>query len=115
MSTTNRHELFKVDFKIRPTVNHPLFFDMQFGFLAVWIFAESVEDANERATAIVEQLPYEIAGQKARVYEIPSTGPSEPAHWVLAAEQARKIGLVLQLASVATGADEDEFEHKELE
>lgn len=40
-----------------------MYWDLQFGFLSIWLFGSSDEDAIERAEKILEQLPFEIAGE----------------------------------------------------
>ena len=98
--------------KVRPAVEHPFFWDAQFGYLQVWLFAESPSGAGSRASRIVEQLPYEIAGSRVAVYLIEN--PSEKPEFQRGELEARSTGLALFFAAVATGGeDEEEFERED--
>jgi hypothetical protein len=58
-----KNRLFRIIFGIRPTVGHPAAGSIHDGILLLFIFAESVDQASERALAIVKALPYEIVGK----------------------------------------------------
>lgn len=101
---------------------------MQFGFLLVWLFANSPDDAAERAMNIIAELPYELIGDKFAVEtrkpsgapagDTLSTqqGPSQETReqMALREELALESGLALMLIVVATGADETGFENAPL-
>ncbi len=53
---------YRTVFKVKPTKNHPRFFDWDFGLLSIWLFADSGDEAIERAETIIAALPYEIFG-----------------------------------------------------
>jgi hypothetical protein len=61
------HPLFEVWLRVTPTVNHPRFFDLQSGYLIVWLSAEDKTDAAARACKLVPELPFEIVGTLVRV------------------------------------------------
>lgn len=103
-------QLHLVSGKVRPTPGHPLYYEWQFGFLRLWLFADSLEDAKDKALAILEVLPYEQVGEQVRVEsEFPSTEESRQMHG-FAREQAEKLGLGIEMFAAETGTDEAGFE-----
>jgi len=106
----DRSQLYRVSAKVRPLPWHPIYYDWQFGFLSLWLFANSVEDARERALLIAGALPYELAGEELSVETgFPQTEESRAMHDGAQAK-AEKIGLAIRVYAVETGADEAEFE-----
>jgi len=116
--------LHRVLLKVRPLPGHPLFWQMQFGLLRMWLFANSDEDAAGRAMKIIAQLPYERIGDQVRVErrKRPGTtsGGARPAtegsslevreQKAIREELAMESGLSLMLIVVLTGAEEADFE-----
>jgi hypothetical protein len=102
-------KLLHLTFKVRPAAEHPLFWDWQFGFLSIWLFGSSDEDAIERAERVLEQLPYERVGDSVSVRNRESE-TSGVAEFQRLEKLARQVGLALLLMSVATGAEEHDFE-----
>jgi hypothetical protein len=110
--------LHKVGFKVRPAPGHPRFYEWQFGILAVWLFASSPEDAQQRALTIVKALPYEIVGSQVLVEtEFPKVCDERiatdkrpaSAGWL----QATHLGIGIALFCTPTGTDETEFEQRD--
>lgn len=57
-------DLYRVAIKASPAVEHPLFWEWKTGYLCMWLYAQSREEAEERADKIIAQLPYEPTGEK---------------------------------------------------
>jgi hypothetical protein len=102
------HEIFRVCFKVRPTVSHPRYFNVAFGYLDLYLAAANAEDAIDRAEIIISQLPYELATDRAvaigdrRYFIEPFCLP------------AFGVGFSLCLTECAVGMDEPEdFETEE--
>jgi hypothetical protein len=91
-----------------------MFYDWQFGFLNIWLFAESDDDAADRAVKILEQLPYERSEVDVPTFRDWDDDSKHPMEWRRHASIARQIGLALRLDSLATGAgNEEEFDTSE--
>jgi hypothetical protein len=115
----------RVNLKVRPLPGHPTYYDWQFGYFGLWLFANSIDDARDRALLIVGALPYEVIGDKVSVEtNFPRTEESRAMNG-RAQETAGEIGLAMSdhaqevaegtglgmcLFSVRTGADETSFE-----
>jgi hypothetical protein len=99
--------LYRVAAKVRPLPWHPKYYDWQFGFLRIWLFANSVEDAVDRARKISDELPYERIGDEFGVGTTEKTAETEDGS---PQESARATGLAIRLLGVETGADESAFE-----
>ena len=52
-------ELYRVSTKVTPAAWHPKFYDWEHGFLRLWLFANSPDDASDKAASIIAVLPYE--------------------------------------------------------
>src|SRR5260370_32764128 len=100
----NRLPLFGVTLKVRPRPAHPSYYDWQFGFLIVIVYADNAERAGAITRSIVEQLPYEQVGTAV------SVRATEDFKCKAAVEQGRQLGLGLALFAMETGAEESEFE-----
>ena len=105
-------KLRHVIFKVRPATEHPMYWDWQCGFLCIWLFGSSVDDAAEHARAILEELPYEIVEGRVSVRDCePETGGN--AMFKPGEQQARQVGLAIILHACAPGVDEGAFETME--
>ena len=115
--------LHRILLKVRPLPGHPLFWKMQFGFLRMWLFADSAEDAAERAMKLIAELPYERVGDQVAVETrkqpgatsgaLPAAeGPSQEVREQNAIREqlAMESGLSLMLIIVPTGAEEADFD-----
>jgi len=60
-------KLYQVCLKVRTRPWHPEYHHLGCGYLILWIFAGSHEDAVERAVSVGEGLPFEVIGEKANV------------------------------------------------
>lgn len=84
-----------------------MYWDLQFGYLQVWIYADSPDDAADRVWHIVEQLPYERVGTLVSVHldkqpVIPEFEAGE--------RMASSLGIGLFFGACVTGVDEGNFE-----
>jgi hypothetical protein len=61
--------LYRIAFKVRPSVKHPLYWEMQYGILHLLLIDDTRANVVARATAIIAQLPYEIIGDETGVFE----------------------------------------------
>ena len=59
--------LYRITIKVRPTPKHPAYWDIQFGFLNLFLVDEDADNAVRRALAICGQLPYERVGERLTV------------------------------------------------
>jgi hypothetical protein len=103
-------DLYRVSIKIRPTKDHPKFWEIQYGVLQICLFGESPDDAAKRAVIITEQLPYEVVSPQGTklVYIQLACGGSPEA--LRLENLAREGCLSLFLHACVTGCDEGEFE-----
>lgn len=103
-------ELFRVALKVRPLPQHPLYWDVQFGHLLIWLHAKSPVDAADRARVIVNQLPYERVGTALAVHR---DRLSLKPQFQICEQEAETVGLALYLIACSTGVDEDGFEESD--
>lgn len=98
---------YRVIIKVRPASTHPTFYDIQFGYLCVFVSAANPEEAADKAGIIASTLLYEIVGGKFCVQEPRGSVLSEDdaAHF----ETMRQVGLSLALHCCPTGTDEGTF------
>ncbi len=59
--------LRRIDYKVRPSPDHPLFWERQHGILAIWLYAASEEDLVERANGLLAALPFEQISEQTQV------------------------------------------------
>jgi hypothetical protein len=110
--------LYRVSLKVRPVKEHPMFWEVEFGTLHVWLWGDTPEDAGERAVTIVEQLPYERFGKTetwqeswpATVRLAESHKPTDPPEFEKHYQEARSLGIGICLDFCPTGIDEAGFE-----
>ena len=88
-------ELYRIVLKVRPAVAHPLYWEWQFGFLLVWLMAESPYDAGRRASDIVALLPYEVIGsdESAPALVTQIQQPSARQDFCICEDRARQLGV----------------------
>jgi len=108
-------QIYQVVYKVRPTPEHPKFYDWQFGWLVIWIFAKGPEHAEEKASKIFDQLPYEIVvtadfGQRIAVHKALTPPLGCEAQFEAAKNVALSAGIGFCLLTVPTGSDEGWFE-----
>jgi hypothetical protein len=101
--------LRRITMKVRPAVDHPTFWDWQAGFLNMWLFSESDDDAVERADTILSQLPYESVEEGA-ISVLDCDALEHKPEWRSHENAARQLGFSLFLSEIATGTDEGNFE-----
>lgn len=100
-------KLYKVSIKVRPLPHHPRFWDVQFGYLLVWIFAADAEKAGEAAVGVVAAMPFE------RVTDAVEVQTGEPAHvpeLESKVKEAKESGFAWLLVGCVTGTEEDSRE-----
>lgn len=103
-------KLYRVTAKVRPLPWHPKFYDWQFGFLMLWLFANSLDDAAARAMSIMRTtLPYEQVGDDVKV-ETDFQRESWRSMDRDAPRDAEETGLAVRSIGCVTGADETGFE-----
>ena len=104
-------ELYRGSTKVAPAAWHPKFYDWEHGFLSLWLFADSPDDASTKAETIIAPLPYERVNDEFAIESgFPNTEESLAMHG-RAQEQANQMGLAIRLFAIATGfGDEKEFE-----
>ena len=108
-------KLLEVWIRAKPTVQHPGFWKIQFGYLIFWLMAEDTADAIKRAETIIDQLPFEIVGRLANV-KIPNA--KNDAHfpeYVATSicsnrESAELFGFAHVVLACPPGADESGFD-----
>ncbi len=109
MKGEDQIKLRRITTKVRPAVNHPTYWTWQAGFLDMWLFSDSDEDAVSRAETILSQLFYESVEEGA--VSIRECDQSEPnPEWLSRENAARQLGFSLFLTSIATGGEERDFE-----
>ena len=92
--------LYNVAVFVRPSPQHPKFWDFEHGLLHVFLYAPSAAEAHGRAVAVARQLPYEILREENRVREA-----GQETHPALqsARNDAMQIGLGLAINAIPTG------------
>ena len=98
-------KLFQVKFKVRPTVEHPLYWDMEFGVFIVWCFAVSGEIAKARVDLIMGQLPFEVIAENSNP-AVSDQATEDTENKRLKVLEARAIGIAFLLIAAETGTSE---------
>jgi hypothetical protein len=52
--------LYRFIFGVRPTPKHPKFNTITHGLAHIYLFEETLDAANAKATSLIEALPYEL-------------------------------------------------------
>lgn len=105
-------KLFRVTFKVKPSPKHPAYWELQFGYLHLFLFDDHQPRAFERARVIVEQLPFENVGSHAVTYlDAEATGlGDESIDWiVMCIGQATRFGFHYFFEAWEVGTDEAPF------
>ena len=92
--------------KVRPTPEHPSYYDWQHGFLVIVLYSDKPDSACAIAKSIIEQLPYELVGAEVAVLDAERL--ADRCAWAITGGQ--QLGLGLLLVAFATGSEETEFE-----
>ncbi len=98
--------IYRVCVRVRPLPAHPLYYEIQFGHLFVWIAATDEDDARRRSLAAVSPALFELVGSKVLLQQIVREVPPDCEKFVI---EAKNVGLSLQLKGYATGVDEGDF------
>lgn len=72
-------DLYQVTFKVRPTFAHSMYNEIGTSLFHAWVFAESVQDAGDRAMAIIKQALYEIVSDEFAAHRIENPTPAQEA------------------------------------
>lgn len=94
-------KVFRVAVTVFLTPSHPLYGEMEYGYLQVFILAASEEDAESRARRIVRELPYQVV-QLIVYFDDKPWGPERAQ---LCAKEAMGVGVVLLLFPAEVIAD----------
>ena len=92
--------------KVRPTPEHPSYYDWQHGFLVIVLYSDMPDSACAIAKSIIEHLPYELVGAEVAVLDAERLA-DRCAGAITGGEQ---LGLGLLLVAFATGSEAAEFE-----
>lgn len=96
--------LYRVDVPVLPAPWHPMFWEIDSGWLQVWLYAEGAGQAQNRALGIVAQLPYSVDQRETIQILHPGT-PEPPCGTEPAPNSVSDTGLHLRLVGVRTGGD----------
>jgi hypothetical protein len=119
-SQVNSVKLYRAWMKVRPSVEHPLFFDVQFGILTLWLFASDSNSAANRAVQFADLLPFELvtlkeqgsfsseADEQCQVLTN-CDGDNPPADLRQQHAEALKVGFAIHFAAWTVGSDESPF------
>ena len=80
-----------------------MFWEVEFGYLMIWLFDDSPDLAAQRASDIVELLPYESSLGIVKVYDGHGSTKEE---FIAGEEQAKQIGIGIRLFCCATGVED---------
>jgi hypothetical protein len=95
-----KQKIWRVKLKVKPSPQHPLYFEWEDGWLNVWLLDESFESAAHRATDILEHLPYEIIGDTVGVSADEMPGPEKADEMRICEHQAKRLGFAMYLWAV---------------
>jgi hypothetical protein len=95
-------KLYSVAIQAQPTADHPCYWDWETCVVVAWLFAESVQNAADRAAAILSELPYEVTSKESEVSDPPWT--DTPAY-VEKEREARMTGLAVFVLTTLAGSD----------
>jgi hypothetical protein len=98
--------LWGVIAKVRPTPEHPSYYDWQHGFLVIVLYSNKPDSACASAKSIIDQLPYELVGAEVAVLDAERL--ADRCAGAIAGGQ--QLGLGLLLVAFAPGSDAAEFE-----
>ncbi len=101
--------LFRVLIQVRPTYAHPHYhdYDLEPSLLLFWLYGRDAQDAADRASAILAQMPYELIGDEAKT-SISNEETEDTDYKRAAAAEARQCGLsFLWIAMKAGKAEAD--------
>ena len=105
MNTPNKQRLYRCQIPVRPSLAHPKYWEVQSAYLLLFLYAESPEDAADKAVTIAEQLPYELPRSSAKI-SLQEKPPHQP-ELESTAECARQCGLGLFLVAMPPGSDDE--------
>ena len=107
-------------FKARPSPKHPKYWEIQYGYLAVYLLSDSPQEAVESALKIAALLPYDFFNPPdAQGFTSKELTPSglkrlddkqSTPEFQLAVDAAKTVGVFVSYFAAPTGADEAEFE-----
>ena len=100
MTSDDPWELFEVWLFVRPLPVHPLFAEMEYGVLHVFLYAPDSCGARERAMRIARELPYELLGGDHHTQ--PASASSHPLSEKLIRD-ARITGVAAWIAAAKIG------------
>jgi hypothetical protein len=99
MNTTIKPQVFFAGARIKPTPQHPAFYDIEAGLFIIWLVDTSADNAKKRAAVILAQLPYEVFGGLTVRPHRPCRSPD----FNKCAALAMRVGVAVYLAGLRTG------------
>jgi hypothetical protein len=106
-ASRNNVKLWTAIFPVRPTPEHPGYWDIQYGYLVIWLFDIDAHNASHRACLILKDLPYDTANGKMVIDSANPFAGTEMDHSFQQGEaDAELTGFGLQLFAVRTGEDD---------
>ena len=94
--------LFDIFLRVKPTHRHPLYGEMEYGLLHLFLYAPDSNEAMGRAVSIAAALPFEnlspvVRGRLARPETLPLLNEAQ--------RMAEQCGLGIALIAARAGAD----------
>ncbi len=101
--------IYRLCYKVRPSPKHPRYYEIQFGFLSLFLLDETSANAQKRASAILDQLPYECASDMVAVYSEQGDYELPPAWLVDCRVMAYRYSFSFYFEAWEVGTEEGEF------
>jgi hypothetical protein len=95
--SANAGKRFVTRFKVRPTTEHPSYWNFQWAMLGIVLTAQHDFEAEEKATAIIAQLPFEVVGSSSGA--VPWSKPSNE-HTAFSEEIFAAVGFAFWIIRV---------------
>ena len=99
-------KLFHSRMWVKPTPGHPRYWEVEFGILHIWIYAESTSQAHSFVSHINAILPYQLSKSRYLISEVEE--PLNPAmqwNFKISVVAASLAGLVICLEPWETGKE----------
>ena len=103
ISNERTKPLFWVSIPVELMPEHPRYFDLEGGYLEIWIFADDSRDAALHAAAIVDELPYRILDESRMVVCENGSRSCAQTEFQKHANVAYDLGLSMMLRGIPIG------------
>lgn len=100
------HSTFRVIVRVRPATTHAYYWDVEHGYLHVWLFAATADEAASKAAGVLEALPFERVGTLGKIERHTLPLPHELKRHE---EDLQAVGISFLFVGIRTGADDDGF------